>query len=197
MAGTFALMVTGDFDPNNPHRPGGYPPPGYGAYPPPPTYSGSGYPVPPAGLGVEPGGLGIRFLARIIDGFLVGIVAAFLTSLFGSDDSFLGVPSYTLVAGLFSGLLMFVYFVAFEVWQGWTPAKKLLGLSVRGVGGAAKPDLRQSAVRNLFTLLQLIPCLGWVLAPIAYVVIAVTINSSPTKQGKHDTLAGGTQVVRS
>ena len=31
---------------------------------------------------------------------------------------------------------------------------------------------------------------------IAVVVIAVTINSSPTKQGKHDELAGGTQVVK-
>jgi hypothetical protein len=31
---------------------------------------------------------------------------------------------------------------------------------------------------------------------IAIIVIAVTINSSPTKQGKHDELAGGTQVVK-
>jgi len=34
------------------------------------------------------------------------------------------------------------------------------------------------------------------LAFIAYVVIAVTISGSPTKQGKHDELAGGTQVVK-
>jgi len=34
------------------------------------------------------------------------------------------------------------------------------------------------------------------LAIIAYIVIAVTINASPTKQGKHDELAGGTQVVK-
>jgi len=27
-------------------------------------------------------------------------------------------------------------------------------------------------------------------------VIALTINGSPTKQGKHDDLAGGTQVVK-
>jgi hypothetical protein len=45
-------------------------------------------------------------------------------------------------------------------------------------------------------LLSLIPCLGWILAPVAYIVIAVSINGSPTKQGKHDELAGGTQVVR-
>jgi hypothetical protein len=37
---------------------------------------------------------------------------------------------------------------------------------------------------------------GWLLGLIADIVIAVTINSSPTKQGKHDELAGGTQVVK-
>ena len=31
---------------------------------------------------------------------------------------------------------------------------------------------------------------------VANVVIAVTINGSPTKQGKHDEIAGGTQVVK-
>ena len=100
------------------------------------------------------------------------------------------------VTGLFSGLLVFIYFVAFEVTRGWTPAKKLLGMSVRGPGGAAKPSLRESAIRNAFTLLAIIPYLGWLLALIAYFVIAVTIQTSPTKQGKHDELAGGTQVVR-
>lgn len=55
--------------------------------------------------------------------------------------------------------------------------------------------LQQSAIRNAFMLLTIIPFLGGLLAFIAYIVIAVTINSSPTKQGKHDEFAGGTQVV--
>ncbi|MDT5180982.1 MAG: hypothetical protein QOJ95_5180, partial [Mycobacterium sp.] len=91
---------------------------------------------------------------------------------------------------------MFVYFVAFEVTKGWTPGKKLLGLSVRGPGGAPKPDLQQSAVRNVFTLLPVVPFIGGLLGVIAIIVIAVTISGSPTKQGKHDELAGGTQVVK-
>ena len=120
---------------------------------------------------------------------IVGIVGAIF--LYG-----VGMASNVLVTGLFSGLLMFVYFVAMEVTQGWTLGKKLLGLSVHGPGGAAKPDLRQSAIRNSWTLLPNIPYLGGLLAVIAYIVIAVTINGSPTKQGKHDELAGGTQVVK-
>ena len=73
----------------------------------------------------------------------------------------------------------------------------LLGLSVRGAGGAAKPNFKQSAIRNAFTLLPIIPFgIGGFLGFVAMVWIAMTINSSPTKQGKHDELAGGTQVVK-
>ncbi|MCF6388524.1 RDD family protein [Mycobacterium sp. MBM] len=140
--------------------------------------------------GGQPGGLLMRWLARIIDGILIGIVAFVLA--FFTDTL-----SNVWVTGLFTGALTFVYFVAFETTQGWTPGKKVLGLSVHGPGGAGKPSLQQSAVRNAFTLLPIIPFVGGLLGVIAILVIAVTINSSPTKQGKHDELAGGTQVLKS
>ncbi len=214
-------MTTGDYDPNNPPQPGGYPPPppppqygqqpgGYqqGGYPPPPPPQSygqpGGYPPPPPQYGEAPGygypaqgpvggqvpgTLGIRFVARLIDGIIVAAVSWILAYLISGD-------SYVLVAGIFSGVLTFAYFVGFEVTQGWTPAKKIFGLSVHGPGGAPKPDVKQSAIRNAFTLLAIIPFIGGLLAFIAEIVIAVTINSSPTKQGKHDELAGGTQVVK-
>jgi uncharacterized RDD family membrane protein YckC len=139
--------------------------------------------------GVAPGGLLPRFLARVIDGVIVGVVGFIVLFV-------LHMQSSILVTGLFTGLLMFIYFVAFEVTQGSTPGKKLLGLSVRGPGGTPKPDLQQSAVRNVFTLLPIVPFVGGLLAVVAIIVIAVTISSSPTKQGKHDELAGGTEVVK-
>ena len=215
-------MTTGGFDPNaDPYaQPPGYPPPPPAGYPPPPNPYGQqpGYPPPPppppAGYppppnpygapggypappppgwggyqGVHPGGLGVRFGARVIDGLLVGIVAGLLALAFGASSNIM-------VTGLFSGVLMFAYFVAMEVTQGRTVGKMLLGLSVHGPGGAPKPDVKQSAIRNAFTLLTIVPYVGGLLAFIAYVVIAVTINGSPTKQGKHDELAGGTQVVK-
>ena len=175
----------------------GYPPPSYpppaGYLPPPPNPYGApgGYPSgPPAAWGGHPGGLGARWGARLIDGLLLGIVAFLLSFFF--DDS-----SRILVTGLFTGLLTFAYFVAMEVTQGRTLGKMALGLSVRGPGGAPKPDLKQSAIRNAFTLLPIVPFIGGLLGVIAIVLIAVTINSSPTKQGKHDELAGGTQVIKS
>ena len=176
-----------------PPPPGGYPPPPPAGYLPPPNPYGvpGGYPSgPPAAWGGHPGGLGVRFGARVIDGILVGIVAGIMAMIFGATSNIL-------VTGLFSGVLMFAYFVAMEVTQGRTLGKMLLGLSVHGPGGAPKPDVKQSAIRNAFTLLTIVPYIGGLLAVIAYVVIAVTINGSPTKQGKHDELAGGTQVVKS
>jgi uncharacterized RDD family membrane protein YckC len=184
-------MTTGDFDPNRPGyspggqgygQPGGYPPaPGWGQQSP--------WGQQPA-WGQKPGGLGRRFGARLLDGVLVSIVAFFLSVFLFSDDY----PF--LVTGLFSGVLTFGYFVLFEVTQGATPAKRLLGLSVRGPDGASKPTAAQSAKRNAFTVLAVVPYLGGLLAFVAYVVIAVTISGSPTKQGKHDEFAGGTRVIR-
>jgi len=163
-------MTSGDFQP----QPGPYGEPG-------------GYP-PPSG-GQEPGGLGLRFAARLIDGIIVNVVAFGIALAIGSLTNYW-------VTGLFSGLLMFLYFLAFESTQGWTPGKKLLGLSVHGPAGAPKPDVQQAAIRNVWTLLNIIPFIGGLLSLAAVIVIAVTINSSPTKQGKHDELAGGTQVVK-
>jgi uncharacterized RDD family membrane protein YckC len=162
-------MTSGDFQsqPGPYGEPGGYPPPG----------------------GQEPGGLGVRFVARLIDGIIVNIVVFVLAFAINSVTN-------VWVTGLFSGLLMFLYFLAFESTQGWTPGKKLLGLSVHGPGGAPKPTAQQSAIRNVWTLLNIVPFVGGLLTLIAVIVIAVTINSSPTKQGKHDELAGGTQVVK-
>ncbi|HEU0190178.1 MAG TPA: RDD family protein [Mycobacterium sp.] len=164
-------MTTGNFDPGIPgfQQPGGYPPPAQG---------------------VRPGTLSRRFFARLADGVLINVIA-FLLSLFVFGDNY----PY-LVTGLFSGVLTFGYFVLFESSGGASPGKRLLGLHVYGPGRAAKPTAGQSAIRNAFTLLAVVPYLGPLLAFVAYAVIAVTINASPTKQGKHDELAGGTQVVR-
>lgn len=140
--------------------------------------------------GGQPGGLLPRWLARIIDGLIIAVAGFFLALV---TDSL----SNVWVTGLFTGLLAFVYYVAFETTQGWTPGKKVLGLSVHGPAGLAKPTLQQSAIRNAFTLLPIIPFVGGLLGVIAILVIAVTINGSATKQGKHDELAGGTQVLKS
>lgn len=165
-------MTSPGFDPNTPH------------------YGQPGGNLPPAPAAQQPGGLAARLLARVVDGILVNI-AAVLLSLFAVGDQY---P--WLVTGLFSGVLMFGYFVLFEVTQGSTPGKKIFGLTVHGPGGAPRVDAKQSAIRNAFTLLPVVPVVGPLLAVLAVIVIGVTISGSPTKQGTHDDLAGGTRVVK-
>ena len=89
-------MTTGDFEPQpgqygqpGPYgqQPGQYGQPGpYGQQP--GQYGqpgGYGYP-PPLG-GEQPGGLGLRFFARLIDGIIVGIVGFLLAVLLGATSN--------------------------------------------------------------------------------------------------------------
>ena len=64
----------------------------------------------------NPGGLLRRFFARLIDGIIVSIIGSFGIIAFFSSDGL----SDLLVTGVFTGILMFAYFVAFEVGVGWT-----------------------------------------------------------------------------
>lgn len=204
--------------------PAGYPPPAPGYYPPPaPGYTppatgptppgfgpvpGTGYPPPPNPYGApvggyypggppmgwgQPGDLMTRFFARLIDGIGVWVISMVFSFILAA--AFDGRAGW-MIAGIFSGLLAFGYYVLFETQQGRTPGKALLGLRVHGPGGAPKPTMEQSAKRNAFLLVGLIPFVGWLLSFAAWIYIAVTIENSPTKQGKHDEIAGGTQVVK-
>lgn len=190
-------------DPNQPQYPqdpagsypppGNYPPPNYpspGNYPPPPTAGnaayGSGSQLPG---GAEPGGLGLRFAARFIDGILISIVSFLLWAI--APDGFLS----TVIFGLVTGLLGIAYFTFMESTRGRTFGKQLLGLRTLGAAGG-NPTQAEALKRNAFMLLNIIPLLGTLLYIVAYIVIAVTISSSPTNQGKHDEFAGGTQVVK-
>lgn len=137
------------------------------------------------GVGTGTGGeLLPRFGARVVDGLILMVV---------------GVPlglalDFGVAWSLIYTVVIFAYFVLFDVYYGTTLGKQLLGLKVTGPAGD-KPTLEQAAIREAFLLPGVIPFIGGLLVLIAEIVIAVTINSSPTRQGKHDELAGGTQVV--
>jgi uncharacterized RDD family membrane protein YckC len=137
-------------------------------------------------VATEAGGLLPRFGARVIDAIIVAVVGAPL----GLALDF-GFGWLTLQAAL-----VFGYFVLLDVYVGTTAGKRLLGMKVTGPDGEA-PTISQAAIRESFTLLGAVPYVGGLLALAAWIVIGVTINSSPTGQGKHDELAGGTRVLRS
>jgi uncharacterized RDD family membrane protein YckC len=85
--------------------------------------------------------------------------------------------------------------------NGQTVGKMLLKLKTVGPDGG-NPTVEEAVKRNAFYAIGLaswIPILGIFagLAELAAVIyIAVSINGSPTKQGWHDTFAGGTSVIK-
>ena len=175
-----------------PPPPGYAPPPPAGYAPVPNPYGAPGgyFPgTPPVGFG-NPGGLWIRLGARLIDGFGVGIVAYLISLLFEGNTRYF-------VTGVFGGLLTFVYFVLFESPDG--PHARARCCSVWQSTAPAAPPSRPcssppSATRSL--LLNLIPCLGGILCVRRVDLHRGDDREQPTKQGKHDEMAGGTQVVK-
>ena len=172
------------------------PPPSYPPPPPPPPQ-----PLPTAG---RPGELGERFVARIIDAILLGVVVGPLSLIItvlasGSAGSrWLGSAVTTLVGAV----LGLGYFAILESTRGQTVGKMVLGLRTTGPSGGL-PTLQQALTRNLWMALSVIsvlPVLGGLIAGVAQLVavitIAVGINSNTaTRQAWNDTLAG-TSVVK-
>lgn len=135
-----------------------------------------------------PADIGIRLAARIIDHLIIltAMIPVYLV---------VDVVSRVYIAGFFFALVPFVYFFVWETAFGTTAGKLLVGLRVVGPDGE-KPDPRAAALRNSFYLLAVVPFLcGPFLVAGAAVFIAVSITQSPTKQGKHDEIAGGTTVL--
>ena len=187
----------------------GTPPP---AAPAPPPQPGYGYGPPASGVG-QPADLMMRFLARLIDFILLGIVNAIITAIvvvgafglsggssfgFGMGRSFAaGAVSAVITAALYLG-----YFTLMESRNGRTLGKMLLRLQTQGPDGST-PTTEQALKRNFWTALSIlgvIPVVGGLVGSVAELVIviliAVTIHNSPIREGWHDKLAGGTRVVK-
>jgi uncharacterized RDD family membrane protein YckC len=123
--------------------------------------------------------------ARLIDAVILAVVGGSLGVALEFGYAWL----------VLQALLVFAYFVVLDVSWGTTVGKRVLGLAVTGPDGGP-PTVGQAVTREVFTLLGAIPFAGPVLALVAWIVIAVTISSSPSGQGKHDELAGRTRVIR-
>lgn len=128
------------------------------------------------------GGLGKRFLARIIDGLIIGIPVAIIL-IFGLNLSAQGFL-YTAL----TSLINLGYFIWLETSQGGTIGKRLLGMKVTDEAGAAiTPE--QSFKRNWWLLLSIIPVIGGLAGLGVAIYIAVTISSDNRNQGFHDKMA--------
>lgn len=166
---------------------------------------GYGQQNPPGGA---PAGIGDRFLARLIDGLLVGvvyyliatiIVAIFVQNLFDANQ----VMTATIISQLINTALGLGYFAYMESSRGQTLGKMAMKLKVLGPNGA-NPSFAEALKRNIFmaiSLLAIIPgnagvSISGLLMVVALASIAFTITSDTSlRQGWHDKFAG-TRVVK-
>lgn len=201
---TDSNVPNGASDPNQQASAPPPPPPGGSNAPPPPPGSGygapSGDPYQPApGYGVPPaaanpfGGLGKRFLARLIDYLLIGIPLAIILSVLGLNAT--GIVYNAITTAVLVG-----YFLFMETSKGGTFGKTWLGMSVTDQNGSSPISMDASLKRNWWMLLNIVggvAILNFVagLASLVIVIIiAVTISSDARNQGWHDKL-GGTLVL--
>ena len=135
----------------------------------------------------ESAGLGARIGARLLDVLLIGIPASFVLALVGLADP-------TGASPIIISLLWYGYFVLLESNRGATVGKSILGIRVVSTSGGT-PEIAETAKRNVWMLLGLIPFVGGIASLVAVIAIIVTISSAPDNRGWHDGFAG-TSVLR-
>lgn len=220
-------MTTGDFDPfaeATPSLPAGQP----GGYQAPEDFSVQPAFRPPGAFdrtaplqggrsrqrfGPETAGLPIRGVARLVDGVLCVILAQGIaprlpfvqgtplgdgTVVDSSGAQFVQMLN-AISESVILGLVLFVYFVVFESVFGWTPGKKMFGLSVHAISrpGSPKPSIGQAARRNSFLLVLLwpIPYFSFLFLIISCLLTAMSIFNSGAGQSKRD-IGAQTEVMK-
>ena len=121
-------------------------------------------------------GVGLRFLALLIDSVIIGVVGGLLSVLFRNAPG---------VSGLLIAIIVFAYFIVLEATQGATLGKMALGLRVVKTNGATI-TWADSVIRNLLRIID---------GLFGYLVGAILIWNSPLKQRLGDR-AAHTVVVR-
>ena len=114
-------------------------------------------------LAYDVAGIGSRFLAAIIDHFIIALILSFscIGVSLAADQLALGLDE-GLIIGLFGlgiYLSLCAYFIFFEtVWNGQTPGKRMIGLRMVRTGGRPLGFLG-STVRNFIRLADFLPIL--------------------------------------
>lgn len=138
-------------------------------------------PAGPALPGV-PAEVGNRFVARLVDGLVLGLV--FVPLLWSGT-----LPPDDPTVALLVGLAGYVYGAVLDG-TGGTVGKRLLRMVVRDRRGRPA-GLGAGATRNVWMLTSLLPGLtGDTIAVAVSVVLAITIARHPASLGWHDRAAG-------
>ncbi len=121
-------------------------------------------------------GVGLRFVALLIDSIIIGVVGGILGEVLRNAPG---------LAGAVIGVLSIVYYIVMEATQGATLGKMALGLRVVKTDGSPI-SWTESIIRNLLRIID---------GLFFYLVGAIFIWTSPLKQRLGDR-AANTVVVR-
>jgi uncharacterized RDD family membrane protein YckC len=134
-----------------------------------------------------------RFIATVIDGFVLLLIAIPLGIAFGGGATTTQPGGAYTASVNFSGravvawlVIVIAYYTVFEGLSGMTPGKRLQGLIVVSVDGTAI-DWRKAALRNLLRIIDGI---------FFYAVGALVAERSETRQRLGDRVAGTVVVNR-
>ena len=149
-------------------------------------------PVARAQKNEEPAGFGVRLVAAVVDGMILGIPLFLTTLVWGTfalgatDTGPRALPSFGLpLMAIAFPMLCLIYFVFFWGYRGATPGKSLLAIVVESEDGESPIGYQRAALRALgYVASLLIMGLGFAL-----------IAFSDDKRGLHDRIAG-TRVMR-
>lgn len=107
----------------------------------------------PAGVGVVYAGFGVRFLAGLVDGIIIGLISGVLGLLAGIAGTVSGSETVSLFASgfvqLFAGIISFAYYVYFIGSRGQTPGKMALKIKVVKVDTQQAPGYLNAFLREV------------------------------------------------
>ncbi len=123
-------------------------------------------------------GLGLRFVALIIDGFILGILGYLIAAVTGGTSG----AGFQLEGGpaFLYYLLSFLYYILMEAFVGGTVGKLALGMRVELEDGSPI-TIGASVIRNLLRFVDFLP--------FAYILGMIMISTSPLKQRLGDRVA--------
>lgn len=129
---------------------------------------------------------GTRLGMVLVDGLIMSMATGLVLAVLGGPDVLNMVLTF---------LVMVLYVLGFETRTGGTPAKHIFGYQVRDIETRTKPTLEQSAKRNWWRLVNIVPGLGSLISFIGMIAIGSSIKDESGNIGSHDRWAG-TEVVK-
>lgn len=123
-------------------------------------------------------GLGLRFVALIIDGIIFGMLGYLIGAVTGGTSG----AGFELEGGpaFLYYLLSFLYYILMEAFMGGTVGKLALGMRVELEDGSPV-TIGASIIRNLLRFVDFLP--------FAYILGMIMISTSPLKQRLGDRVA--------